>query len=178
MTPVVASPPVPETRHVYLLPGMIHCATRASEVTTVLGSCVAVCLTDPASGISGMNHFVLPQSQEGHSGSRYGDVAIDQLVAAMRELCGAHCALEAKIFGGAEVLPATANGVSVGARNVAAALDRLERHGIPVVARRTGETTGFLIRLLSTSGDVLVRSLSTPVLRHDRRRWDGLATLA
>lgn len=145
---------------VYLLPGMMHCAAHTSEVTTVLGSCVAVCLTDPVRGISGMNHFVLPQSQDGHSGMRYGDVAIDQLVAAMRRLCGNGSVLEAKIFGGAEVLPPASNAMSVGARNVAAALECLDRHGIPVVARCTGETRGFVIRLLSASGEVLVRRLS------------------
>lgn len=161
MTYPAADPIREETKQIYLLPGMIHCATHASEVTTVLGSCVAVCLTDPLRRISGMNHFVLPCSQDGHSGTRYGDVAIDELVAAMRRLCGNHCALEAKIFGGAEVLPVSVSGTSVGSRNVAAALEHLDRLGIPVVAQRTGDTSGFLIRLISTTGEVLVRRLSS-----------------
>lgn len=151
--------PEPLTR-VYLLPGTLHCAERPSEVVTVLGSCVAVCLTDHARGISGMNHFVLPASDAGHSSLRYGDVAIDALVEAMRRLGSGDEALEAKIFGGADVLAMTARSISVGTRNVAAAVERLGQHGIPIVASRTGETGGYFVRLLSVSGDVLVRPLS------------------
>lgn len=30
--------------------------------STVLGSCVAVCLLDPLVGVAGMNHFMLPEA--------------------------------------------------------------------------------------------------------------------
>jgi chemotaxis protein CheD len=30
-------------------------------LTTILGSCVAMCLRDSESGIGGMNHFLLPE---------------------------------------------------------------------------------------------------------------------
>ena len=152
--------PAEEVMRVHLLPGTLHCASRPTEVVTVLGSCVAVCLTDRGRGISGMNHFVLPASDTAHSGLRYGDVAIDVLIENMRRLGSCAAALEAKIFGGADVLAKTARGISVGARNVAAAEERLEQHGIPIVARRTGETGGYFIRLLTDSGDVLVRPLT------------------
>ena len=33
-------------------------------ISTLLGSCVAVCLYDPAYRIAGMNHFMLPQMQK------------------------------------------------------------------------------------------------------------------
>ena len=32
----------------------------ACVLSTVLGSCAAVCLTDPEAKIGGMNHFLLP----------------------------------------------------------------------------------------------------------------------
>lgn len=159
MTFAATIPPAEEVMRVHLLPGTLHCASRPTEVMTVLGSCVAVCLIDRGRAIGGMNHFVLPVSDTTHTGLRYGDVAIDVLVEHMRRLGSCAAALEAKIFGGADVLAKTARGISVGARNVAAAEERLAQHGIPIVARRTGETGGYLIRLLTDSGDVLVRPL-------------------
>ena len=33
----------------------------AIMLTTILGSCVAMCLRDPLAGVGGMNHFLLPE---------------------------------------------------------------------------------------------------------------------
>ena len=42
-------------------------------LTTILGSCVAVCLRDPRAGIGGMNHFLLPETHAGaDTCRRYG----------------------------------------------------------------------------------------------------------
>lgn len=35
----------------------------------VLGSCVAACIRDPVALVGGMNHFMLPKSQDGRWGS-------------------------------------------------------------------------------------------------------------
>ncbi len=34
--------------------------SESAAVTTILGSCVAVCLWDESHGIGGMNHYLLP----------------------------------------------------------------------------------------------------------------------
>ena len=39
-------------------------------LTTVLGSCIAVCAYDPLAGIGGMNHFLLPEKGEQDGGRR------------------------------------------------------------------------------------------------------------
>ena len=40
----------------------VNGVTRSDEViTTVLGSCIAACIRDPATHIGGMNHFMLPE---------------------------------------------------------------------------------------------------------------------
>lgn len=40
-----------------------HLVTSDPNVvlSTVLGSCVAMCLRDPVAGVGGMNHFLLPE---------------------------------------------------------------------------------------------------------------------
>ena len=148
--------------HVFLMPGRLFCAVEPSLVTTVLGSCVSVCITDRGRGVSGINHFLLPACEGSEASPRYGDVAIPRLLAAMRRICGPRARLEAKVFGGAEVLPGMASGGSVGARNVVAALEQLAQLEIPVVAQRTGDRNGLLIKLVTATGEVLVR----PVMSH------------
>jgi len=47
-------------RRIFLHAGQISVATEPTEITTILGSCVAICLWDPGSGVGGMNHYMLP----------------------------------------------------------------------------------------------------------------------
>ncbi len=149
--------PVPQ---VFLLPGTLHCSAEPTLVTTVLGSCVAVCLSDRARRISGINHFVLPHSP-GETSLRYGNVAIARLVDAMFALGCRIDRIEAKVFGGAAVLPITNPESNVGARNVDVALASLRSLGIPLVARRTGGSNGLSVRLLTESGEVLIHRIAS-----------------
>jgi chemotaxis protein CheD len=148
------------TNSVFLRPGTIFCAAAPSIVSTVLGSCVAVCLWDAHLHIAGMNHYVLPHSVHKQSSARFGDVAIDQLLDGLTQLGCRIGNLRAKIFGGAEVLPFGATGDTVGNQNVRVALELMQRHGIPILTRSTGGQTGFMIRLVTETGDVLVRRLA------------------
>jgi chemotaxis protein CheD len=146
---------------VFLSPGTLHCAVAPSRVTTILGSCVAVCLWDNRERLGGMNHFVLPHRRGDDASSlRFGDVAILTLVEQMLRLGCRVASLRAKLFGGAAVLPFAAGGDPVGAQNVRLAVEKLRDHGIPVIARHTGGTSGLLIRLFTESGDVMVRRVA------------------
>lgn len=155
---------------VFLLPGGMHCATEPSIVTTVLGSCVAVCLSDRSRRCSGINHYVLPRCGGDEFNLRYGDVAIDGLVEEMLRLGCAMADLEAKIFGGAAVLATATPDNNIGTQNVDIAVERLQGFGIPIVARRTGGRSGMSLRLLTRSGDVLVRRVGSPAAREANAR--------
>ena len=146
--------------HVFLYPGAMYCGTKPSVVTTVLGSCVAVCLIDRQHQLSGINHFLLPRGPD-TSSLRHGGRAIAMLLEEMLRL-GAHPEhIEAKVFGGAAVLPVSNSEDAVGAKNVAVALKCLRALDIEVVARRTGGKNGMLIRLFTATGDVLVRRVAS-----------------
>src|SRR5258706_10049652 len=71
---------------IFLVPGAVHCSAAPGLVTTVLGSCVGVCLWDPLRRVGGMNHYVLPLSPADDRTPRYGDVAIERLIEAMARL--------------------------------------------------------------------------------------------
>ena len=47
-------------RTVYLHPGQVFVSPDPTEVTTILGSCVAVCVFDPVLRLGGTNHYLLP----------------------------------------------------------------------------------------------------------------------
>jgi len=144
-----------EFQRVFLSPGEIAGFAGPALVTTVLGSCVSITLWDKDRRIGGINHFVLPR---GGDSARYGEVAVHELLDLVLSL-GAHLrSLEAKVFGGAAVLPVGGEG-SVGTANVAFALGELARRGIPVVGRRTGGHRGRFLVFNTESGDAFVRWL-------------------
>jgi chemotaxis protein CheD len=153
---------------VFLRPGTIFCAAAPSIVSTVLGSCVAVCLWDAHLHIAGMNHYVLPHRVDQQRSARFGDVAIDQLLDGMTQLGCRIGDLQAKVYGGAEVLPFGADGDTVGNQNVRLALELMQHHGIPILTRDTGGQTGIMIRLVTETGDVLVRRLAAAGLAQMR----------
>jgi chemotaxis protein CheD len=155
--PLPVEDPLPT---IFLKPASLCCAVTPTVITTLLGSCVAVCLWDGAHRIGGMNHFLLPSSAVGDIDPRYGDSAIDQLIAKMLTLGCGRQSIEAKIFGGAEVLAFGEPENNVGNKNVKMALARLDHHAIAVSARRTGGESGLLVRFSTETGHVLVRAIS------------------
>ena len=146
---------------IFLTPGALYCTAVPSRVTTILGSCVAVCLWDARLRIGGVNHYLLPYQGDAAPSPRFGDAAIEQLLAEMLQLGCRAGALYAKVFGGAAVLGRATGGDPVGDQNVRVALEKLSRHGIPVIAQSTGGCAGMSIRLLTESGAVTVRRIAT-----------------
>ncbi len=158
--PYDAADPAEPPLRVFLNPGGVHCAARSTVISTILGSCVAVCLWDRALRIGGMNHYLLARDMRNANNTRFGDIAIERLVEGMLRLGCRQDTMRAKVFGGAAVLQFGANGDTVGSQNVRLALQAMQGRGIPVIARRTGGRFGLMIRLHTDSGDVLVRRLS------------------
>jgi chemotaxis protein CheD len=145
---------------VFLSPCTLYCAAIPSRVTTILGSCVAVCLWDTRLRLGGINHYLLPHRCGAGPNMRFGDTAIEQLLEEMLLFGCQPRSLRARIFGGAAVLGLATGGNPVGNQNVRVALDKLCQHGIPIVGQDTGGRSGMLIRLLTESGDVTVRRVT------------------
>ncbi len=78
-------------------------------VSTLLGSCIAVCLYDAVAHVGGMNHFLLGQPEAGqhvdaHDMQRYGIHAMELLINAMMKRGAARGRLRAQIYGGATIV--------------------------------------------------------------------------
>lgn len=148
-------------RRIYLYPGEFATTADPCRVTTVLGSCVAVCLWDEVRRFGGMTHFILPQEVgNGVSSPRFGNVAIRLVLEALEGLGSRRGDLQAKLFGGAAIHGAgSGQALTLGARNVASARHALERAEIPVVAEDVGGTAGRKIRFDTGDGAVWVKRL-------------------
>ena len=133
-----------ELKRVYLYPGQLFVSGEPALVTTILGSCIAVCLWDSVSEIGGINHYLLPLNPlRGQDDARYGSTAIDQLVEQMTLRGAVTSRLVAKVVGGASIMSRFSDArLSIGEQNSGAAREALDRLSIPIAAEQTGGRRG------------------------------------
>lgn len=141
----------------FLFPGQTHVAAEECEITTVLGSCVAVCLWDQRHGGGGMNHFMLPLwNGEGLATPKYGNIAMERLLEHVLAIGARREHLVAKVFGGAHLLSTSNAACPIGARNIELAMNQLEEWRIKVVASDLGGRVGRKVIMNTMSGMVLL----------------------
>ncbi|NKN33325.1 chemoreceptor glutamine deamidase CheD [Marichromatium bheemlicum] len=151
------------TDAVKILPGEYYVSNRDLLMVTVLGSCVGACVRDRISGIGGINHFMLPddkREEENRFGRsmRYGDYAMEILINQLLKLGARRHNLEAKVFGGGNVLPGFKNNM-VGERNADFVIDYLDTEGIPLIARDLLGNYPRKVYFFPATGKVLVKRL-------------------
>ena len=145
LSPSFSRPPAPEQRKtMYLHAGHMFSAAESHEVTTILGSCVSVCITDPVAGVGGVNHYMLPWDiGNEHGNPRFATFAIQHLIDDVVALGARPIRLQAKIFGGACVLREfQQSGNDLGLRNVEAAHRLVGAAAIPIILEDVGGTHG------------------------------------
>jgi chemotaxis protein CheD len=146
----------------HLHAGHIVTSDVPSTISTVLGSCVSVCLFDSARRIGGANHFLLPLAGAGALAPlRFGRPATEQLVRRLVAMGSRQRDLQAKLFGGADVLGfrGRASSDTLGAQNVAVAKAVLDELRIPLMAEVVGGTRGRKLLFRPHDGEAWVRML-------------------
>ena len=148
---------------VKLLPGEYYVTDKDMLLVTVLGSCVAACIRDCQSGIGGMNHFMLPEGG-GDAGSplnasaRYGTYAMEILINQLLKLGARRSNLEAKVFGGGNVLDGLTV-ANVGQRNADFVLKFLQIEKIRVVAQDLVDVFPRKVYFFPKDNKVMVKKL-------------------
>lgn len=147
----------------YLHPGNLFAHSEPHIVSTILGSCVAVCLFDPVLQIGGINHYLLPfWNKEGLPTPKYGNVAIQRLVEKMIALGSNKKHLEAKIFGGASQFEnSNSTMLNVGQRNIQIAIDLLNKENIRILGKDVGNSQGRRVLYMTNLGKVKVRMIQS-----------------
>jgi chemotaxis protein CheD len=133
-------------------------------VTYALGSCIAVGIWDPVSKVTGLLHFMLPESRPEMSASasehpfRYADTGTPLLFRRAYELGADKRRLQVYLAGGASVVD-DGGFFQVGKRNHTAIRKLLWKAGVLVQGEDVGGTYSRTVRLDSSSGKFVI---STP----------------
>lgn len=139
-------------------------ASRENNIvfTTLLGSCISVCLKDSCLGMCGINHFMLP-GRPGNAGAlpaedaRYGLCAMEKLISDMEKLGARKANLQAKVFGGGQVLDVALNNVA--RMNVDFILAYMEAEKIPLLTSDLGGKYGRKLFFYADTFDVYLRRI-------------------
>ena len=141
----------------YLCPGDIFAHREPHRITTILGSCVSVCLFDPFLSVGAINHFMLPLwDGKGLAIPKYGNIAIMKVIEKMEFFGSKRGNIIAKLFGGASLSQASGP-ISVGSKNIILAKDMLAGEGIRIVASDLGGSRGRRLLYYTSTGRARVR---------------------
>jgi chemotaxis receptor (MCP) glutamine deamidase CheD len=153
--------------------GGVEASAEPVMLQTVLGSCIAVCLFDREAGIGGMNHFMLPSSQQsGGDPARFGVHAMDLLIGKIQRLGGQRHRLRAKLFGAGHVLRMAEHRDSVARLNIRFIERFIVDEKLTVLSRDLGGYQARQVRFYPHSGRALVRRIggqSAPVVQAEAR---------
>lgn len=147
-------------------PGEYYYTDKDMLIVTVLGSCVSACIRDNVTGIGGMNHFMLPDSAAADKDSpvsesmRYGTYAMEVLINQLLRNGARRENLEAKIFGGGNVLKSFTT-MNVGDRNAIFVRKYLKEEGIRILSEDLLDIYPRKVYYFPKTGRVLVKKLKT-----------------
>ncbi|CCK75400.1 MAG: chemoreceptor glutamine deamidase CheD [Oleispira antarctica] len=149
-----------------ILPGELYVSTHGEMISTVLGSCISVCIRDKKKGIGGMNHFMLPQNNEFSSeswgtnpitsASRYGNWAMEYLINAILKCGGEKKNFEVKVFGGGQMM---ARMTDIGQKNILFVYQYLAEEKLRIEASDVGDIYARKVLYFPDTGCVKVRRI-------------------
>ncbi|MGZ8984663.1 MAG: chemoreceptor glutamine deamidase CheD [Methylotenera sp.] len=145
-------------------PGEYYFTDKDMVIVTVLGSCVSACIRDSVSGIGGMNHFMLPDCASADKDSpvsesmRYGTYAMEVLINQLLRNGARRENLEAKIFGGGNVLRSFTT-TNIGDRNAEFVRQFLETERIRITGEDLLDIYPRKVYFFPKTGRVLVKKL-------------------
>lgn len=126
-----------------LHPGDVALAERGERLETLLGSCVAIVLTDPRRTLGAMCHIVhsKPATAGATASAAYADVALDRMYTLLRSRGIEPTLCDAYVYGGGNMFPALFEAGHVGEDNAQWALEALAHDGVAVLFHDLGGNT-------------------------------------
>jgi chemotaxis protein CheD len=156
-------------KSIKIAPGEYFVTKNRMVLSTLLGSCVAVCLYDEENGVAGMNHFLLSNNRYSKTmpfaiseAGRYGIHSMELLINSMMRHGAKRSRLQAKAFGGTSVLGLASqagNFNCVGEVNCRFIREFLGNEGIPLVTSDLGGCEGRVIYFDADDFSVYVRKI-------------------
>ena len=135
----------------------------ADVLTTYsLGSCIAVCLHDPATHVGGMLHYQLPDSKMDPQRAKdkpymFADTGMKIMIGKLLSLGVSKKRMQIKIAGGAE-METGPKGFDIGKRNYLAIRKIMWKNGMFIDAEDIGGSSPRNMYMNISNGAVMVRS--------------------
>ncbi len=132
---------------------------EGTVLSTVLGSCVGVCLYSSHRKAGGLLHLMMASAGKMATDPRfkktkYADTGIPELIHTLKISFGVDPQnLVAKLFGGAKILKSVQK--NIGEENIIAVKAVLKEYGIPVQAAKLGGENGCRIKFFIDTGKVI-----------------------
>lgn len=148
--------------HVWLQPGELFVSRVPTVVTTILGSCVTVCLFHSKYSAGAMCHCLLPSGVDGNESIyRYVDSTLPRMMQKFQDIGLPLKGMKAKLFGGAvsRIRKTSTSALLVGPANIEMARNVLRKLEIPLVAECVGGHKGYKLHFHSGTGDVYLGRL-------------------
>ena len=112
---------------------------------TLLGSCVAIMFYDKNTKVKGMNHFLLPATENSNEDMKYGLYSVEAMLNEMYKLGCKKENMAAKISGGADIMNMSSMSKSIGHRNVEFAHTFCRSEGFRILSDHTRGNEGRVI---------------------------------
>lgn len=142
-------------------PGELYLSRKPCKISTLLGSCVAVCVHNKDKLFGGMNHYMLPRKSKRAvklDDYRFGDVSIRTLLDKMLLIDPDPDNVVVKIFGGGMVVPALEK-ANIGQENVKIAREIIEEYGLTIENECVELKTGLKIIFNNYTNQVFVKRI-------------------
>ena len=143
-----------------LYPATVFVDSVPTLVSTILGSCVSVCLYDTKLMHGSINHYILPY-WNGHDEStmKYGNLSIIKILEELLKLGSKYEDIVAKVYGGAAIIVDIPTNFHIGERNIKIAVEILNELKIPVIASNVGGNSGRKIVFNTYTGEVVCETI-------------------
>ena len=134
-------------------------------VTYALGSCMGVCIYDPAVPLAGMLHCLLADSTENPEEARknpfkYADTGMETLLEKMISMGAQKRRMKVNIAGGAKSLKTISQGFDIGKRNYLAIRKILWKKGMFIDSEDVGGSLPRTMYMDIADGTVSIKSYS------------------
>jgi chemotaxis protein CheD len=134
-------------------------------ITVGLGSCVAIVLYDAEARVGGLAHILLPSpalSRMNGNPAKFPQSAVPRLIELMIADGARRGRITGRLAGGASMFASLAppGTIQMGERNLVAARQALNAHGVPLVGEAVGGDFGRTVRLLVGDGRMEVRTVA------------------
>lgn len=123
----------------------VVCDEEEIGFKTLLGSCVAIMFYDKNTKVKGMNHFLLPATDNSNEDMKYGLYSVEAMLNEMYKLGCKKENMAAKISGGADIMNMSSMSKSIGHRNVEFAHTFCRSEGFRILSDHTRGNEGRVI---------------------------------